>query len=103
MEFVKVGTIDDVAPGRPLVYDFDFDTVAIFQVDNEYYCVIDVCTHQEYPLSEGTVVGCHVECPLHGSWFDLRTGEALNLPAVKAVRTLAVKRDGDDLYVENPD
>ena len=102
-EFVRVGTIDDIAPGKPLVYDFDFNTVVIFQVDNAYYCLEDVCTHQEVPLSDGTVEDCRVECPMHGSWFDLRTGAAINLPATKAVAVYAVKRIGDDIYVEEPD
>lgn len=102
--FVKIGTVDDVAPGRPLIYDFDYETVAVFQVgDDEYLCIEDLCTHEEYPLSEGKQEDCRVECPLHGSWFDLRTGEALNMPAVKAVRTFEVKIEGNELYVAEPE
>lgn len=102
-EFVKVGTIHDVAPSRPLIHDFDYDTVAVFQVGDEYFCIEDLCTHEEYPLSEGKQEDCRVECPLHGSWFDLRSGEALNLPAVKAVRTFELKVEGEDLYVREPE
>ena len=101
--FVKVGTIHDVAPGQPLVYDFDYDTVVVFQVGDEYFCLEDLCSHQDYPLSEGTVEDCRVSCPLHGSWFDLRTGQALNLPAVQAVRTFELKREGDDILVAEPE
>lgn len=101
--FVKVGTIHDVAPNQPLVHDFDYDTVVIFQVGDDYFCLEDLCSHQDYPLSEGTVQDCRVECPLHGSWFDVRTGEALNMPAVKAVRTFAVKLDGEDILVAEPE
>jgi 3-phenylpropionate/trans-cinnamate dioxygenase ferredoxin component len=105
--FIKVGTIHDVAPDRPLVYDFAYDTVVIFQVGDEYFCLEDLCSHQDYPLSEGSVEGsvadCRVLCPLHGSWFALRTGQALNLPAVKAVRTFAIKLDGEDILVAEPE
>ncbi|MFT5194639.1 MAG: 3-phenylpropionate/trans-cinnamate dioxygenase ferredoxin subunit [Cellvibrionaceae bacterium] len=107
-EFVKVGTIADIAPGKPLVHDFDYDTVVIFQVDNAYYCLEDICSHQEVELSGGRVECnaatdvCRVECPKHGSWFDLKTGEALNMPAVSPVKTFAVKLDGDDILVEEP-
>lgn len=102
-KFVKVGTIHDITPTEPLVHDFAYDTVAVFQVGDEYLCIEDMCTHEEYPLSEGTAEDCRIECPLHGSWFDLRTGQALNLPAVKAVRTFEVKVEGEDIYVAEPE
>lgn len=102
-KFVKVGTIHDVAPNEPLVHDFAYDTVAIFQVGDEYFCLEDLCSHEEYPLSEGTTEDCRIECPLHGSWFDLRTGAALNLPAVQPVRTFELKIDGEDIYVAEPE
>jgi len=102
-ELVKIGTTADVSPEKPLVHDFDYDTVVVFQVGDEYFCIEDVCSHQEIPLSDGKVQDCRVMCPLHGSWFDLRTGKALNRPAVTAVKTFQVEvRDGD-LYVEEPD
>ena len=102
-DLVKIGTVDDVSPGRPLIHDFEYDTVVIFQVGEEYFCLEDVCSHQEVPLSDGRVDDCRVECPMHGSWFDMRTGAALNRPAVTAVKTFRVEiRDGD-LYVEEPD
>lgn len=102
-EFVKVGTISDVAPGQPLVYDFPYNTIAIFQVGDNYFALEDVCSHQEVPLSDGKVEDCKVECPMHGSWFDLRTGAALNLPATKGVPVYPVKVIGDELYVEEPE
>lgn len=101
-EFTKVGTIHDITHGRPLVYDFDYNTVVVFQVEDEYFCLEDECSHQEVPLSDGQVRDCRVECTMHGSWFDLRTGKALNLPAVKPVKTYAVKVVGEDIYVETP-
>ncbi len=108
-EFVKVGTKADIEPGKPLVHDFDYDTVVIFQVGDAYYCIEDVCSHQEVELSSGRVEcdeasdSCRVECPKHGSWFDLKTGKALNLPAVTPVKTFAIKLEGDDILVEEPD
>lgn len=107
-EFIKVGTKADIAPGKPLVHDFDYDTVVIFQVGDAYYCIEDVCSHQEVELSTGRVECdeannlCRVECPKHGSWFNLETGEAMNAPAVTPVKTFAVKIDGDDILVEEP-
>src|SRR4029078_5348802 len=59
----------------------------------------DEAAHARIPLSEGEVDGCTVECWLHGSRFDLRTGQPTGLPAVRPVPTYPVKIDGDDVYV----
>ncbi|MDY6054938.1 bifunctional 3-phenylpropionate/cinnamic acid dioxygenase ferredoxin subunit [Micrococcus sp.] len=73
------------------------DDVAIVHAeDGEFYAIDNTCSHQDYALSEGFVEGACIECPLHGAGFDLRTGEALTLPATKPVGTHAVEvRDGD--------
>ena len=97
-----IGTIHDLAPNQPLIVDLEYETVVVFQIGDEYFCLEDVCSHQEYPLSDGQVRDCQVECPLHGSWFDLRTGRALNLPAVTAVKTFPVIRQGEQLFLEIP-
>ncbi|MDA0242239.1 MAG: non-heme iron oxygenase ferredoxin subunit [Chloroflexi bacterium] len=103
MSLTPIGTIHDIAPHQPLIVDLDYDTVVIFQVGEEYFCLEDVCSHQEQPLSDGVVEDCRVECPLHGSWFDLRTGKALNLPAVTAVKTFPVVVQGEQLLLEIPE
>ena len=73
--------------------------VAIVQIGGEVYALHDVCTHAEVPLSEGDVYDHTVECWLHGSCFDLRTGEPTGPPATKPVATYPVKIEGDDVYV----
>lgn len=79
--------------------------VGIFNADGRYYAIADVCTHEDASLSEGTVLKddkgrCVVECPWHGSQFDLQTGAALTLPATKPVKTYAVRVEGDFIEVE---
>jgi 3-phenylpropionate/trans-cinnamate dioxygenase ferredoxin subunit len=64
------------------------------------HAVEDRCTHAEVALSEGDVEDCSIECWLHGSRFDLRTGAPLELPAVTPVRVYAVTVDGDDVFVD---
>jgi 3-phenylpropionate/trans-cinnamate dioxygenase ferredoxin subunit len=59
--------------------------VAVFLVDGVLFAIGDLCSHAEASLSEGEIVGTEVECPRHGSIFDLSTGEALSLPATKPV------------------
>jgi 3-phenylpropionate/trans-cinnamate dioxygenase ferredoxin subunit len=88
-EWIEVGSVDDVPPGHAARAEIDEVPIAIFNVDGEYFCLDDTCSHQEASLSDGDldVKRCLIECPLHGSAFDLRTGEALSLPAVLPVRT----------------
>jgi len=68
--------------------------------DGEWYAISDTCSHEAYSLSEGDVWGCDVECPLHASRFNLRTGEPDQLPAVKPVATYPVTVRADGVYVE---
>jgi 3-phenylpropionate/trans-cinnamate dioxygenase ferredoxin component len=76
--------------------------VCVVRVGGEVYALQDVCSHEEVPLSEGEIYDHTVECWLHGSCFDLRTGKPTGPPATKAVPTYEVKIDGDDVLVALP-
>jgi 3-phenylpropionate/trans-cinnamate dioxygenase ferredoxin component len=99
MAQVTVCPLATVPPGEVAVLDGP-TRVAVFNVDGELYAVQDRCTHQEAWLSDGFVDGCAVECPLHASLFDLRTGQPSGPPAVRAVRTYAVSVIDGDVVVE---
>jgi 3-phenylpropionate/trans-cinnamate dioxygenase ferredoxin subunit len=77
--------------------------VAVVRAGGEVFALHDVCSHEEVPLSEGEIYDHTVECWLHGSCFDLRTGEPTGPPATSPVATYPVKIDGDDVYVALPD
>jgi 3-phenylpropionate/trans-cinnamate dioxygenase ferredoxin component len=66
----------------------------------DVHAVSDMCTHATVPLSEGEVDDCTIECWLHGSRFDLRTGEPTGLPAITPVDVYPVTIDGDDVFVD---
>jgi 3-phenylpropionate/trans-cinnamate dioxygenase ferredoxin subunit len=96
-QWVSVARTEDIPPGHAARLEIDDTPIAIFNVEGELHCIDDTCTHQEASLSEGDldVERCAIECPLHGSAFDLRTGEVLSLPAVEPVRVHQVEvRDG---------
>ena len=76
--------------------------VAIVRAEGEIYAIHDVCSHEEVPLSEGEVYDHTVECWLHGSCFDLRTGAPTGPPATQPVPVYPVKVDGADVYVAVP-
>lgn len=102
-EFVKVARVSDLLPGERLWYDFEEETVILFNIDGNYYCIDDICTHDGGPLADGPLEGCEVICPRHGARFDVRTGEATAMPAVAGVRAYEVRVEGDDILVESPD
>ena len=81
-----------VVDGRP---------VALVRIGERVHAIDDVCSHAEVSLSEGDVdvEECALECWKHGSLFDLETGEALTLPAIKSVAVHRVTVDGDDVVV----
>ncbi len=102
-EFIKIARVEDIPPGERLWYEFEEETVVVFNVGGTFYCIADLCTHDGGPLEDGELDGCEVECPRHGARFDVRTGKALCLPATSPVPTFAVKVEDGDVYVESPD
>ena len=84
---ISVCPLSDLPPGEAVRLDV-VPPVAVFHTDDgELFAVDDTCTHQDASLAEGWVEGCAVECPLHESRFDLRTGQADAPPATRPVRT----------------
>jgi 3-phenylpropionate/trans-cinnamate dioxygenase ferredoxin subunit len=73
--------------------------IAVFHAEGTYYAIDDTCTHQDASLADGYLEGCTVECPLHASCFDLRTGEPSGLPATRAVRTHEILVDEGVIFV----
>jgi 3-phenylpropionate/trans-cinnamate dioxygenase ferredoxin subunit len=82
--------------------ELDGVPVALVRTGGELFALHDVCSHEEVPLSEGEIYDHTVECWLHGSCFDLRTGQPTGPPATAPVATFPVKIDGDDVYVSLP-
>ncbi len=71
--------------------------------DGNYYAINDTCTHEEFSLSDGELWGMNVECPQHGSRFNLITGRVTGLPAVIPAKTYELTLSGDDVFVDIPD
>ena len=97
---VRACAVGDVAPGSVLAVEVDGTEVAIVRTGDRFYAIADECSHAAVPLSEGDVEGCTLECYLHGSRFDLTTGQPLGLPATEPVAVYRVEVEGDDVYVD---
>jgi 3-phenylpropionate/trans-cinnamate dioxygenase ferredoxin subunit len=101
--WIRLGKIDDFAEGEPVFHDFEYETAVLFRVGNTIYAIEDRCTHDDGPLGEGVLDGCEIVCPRHSARFDIRTGEALTMPAVEDVPTYAVRVEDGDVFVEEPE
>ncbi|HEY6325695.1 MAG TPA: non-heme iron oxygenase ferredoxin subunit [Candidatus Cybelea sp.] len=96
----RVANVSEIAPGTTRRVVVDSVEILLCNLDGKIYAIEDVCTHDGGPLDQGTLEGEHVVCPRHGATFDVRTGDALTLPAVVALMTFEVNVEGDDVYVD---
>lgn len=101
MTFVRACSTLEIPVGGVIPVDLGGDAdIAVVNTAEGFFAIRDVCSHGEVPLSEGEVDGCTLECYMHGSRFDLRTGLPLELPATTPVPVYPVRVDGDDLYID---
>jgi nitrite reductase/ring-hydroxylating ferredoxin subunit len=99
---VPVCRLDDLSPGDAVRIVADVP-IAIFNVDGELFAIDDTCTHQDASLADGWLDGHTVECPLHASCFDLRTGKPNGPPAKRPLRTYPVLVQDGMIYVQVSD
>jgi nitrite reductase/ring-hydroxylating ferredoxin subunit len=98
-DFVKVAETKDIQPSTMKAVDLASERVCIVNVEGNYYAIGNICTHVGGPLNEGTLEGYEVECPWHGSKFDVRTGEATKPPARQSVPKYEVKVEDNNILV----
>jgi len=97
--YVRACGVDELKDGGVIQVVLGGDEVAIVQTEGEVFAIRDWCSHAAVPLSEGEVDGCTIECWLHGSRFDLRTGKPSGMPATIPVPVYPIKIEGDDVLV----
>jgi nitrite reductase/ring-hydroxylating ferredoxin subunit len=90
----------DIPPGKVQVVHLDGASIAVYNVAGKFYATQDACTPAGGPLSDGKLDETMIVCPLHGSCFDVTTGEVLQGPAVRPLKTYRVILEGDMARVE---
>ena len=100
MSFELVCALSDVPHDEALGVSVGGIDVAVARDGDDLYAVQDLCSHAAVPLSEGEVADCTVECWLHGSRFDLRSGKPIGPPATEPVATFPVEVRDDGVYVD---
>jgi glycine betaine catabolism B len=98
--YTRVASTDEVPPGVTRKVLVDRKDVLLANVDGRYYAIGNVCTHEEGPLDEGMIHGFEVECPWHGSRFDVRTGQVTQSPADAPEPTYEVTVEGKNILLK---
>ncbi|KRE62751.1 non-heme iron oxygenase ferredoxin subunit [Nostocoides sp. Soil756] len=98
--FVRVCRVDELPAVGAAAAEIEGRRVALVHTaDGAVHCVDDTCSHANVSLAEGELDGCTLECWLHGSRFDLRTGTPTGPPAITPIAVHTVRIEGDDVHV----
>ena len=98
-DWTRACSFDDVPEEGAIRVWLDDEPICIARSNGDIHAVYDICSHAEVALSEGDIEGGTVECWLHGSRFDLKTGQPTGLPATRPVPVYKTNIDNGDVYV----
>ncbi len=97
--WVNVADLDECQPGTLLDVEAGQESIVLANIDGDLYALQNRCSHQDLPLSDGELDGDRLECLYHGARFDVCTGKAVGLPAIKPVEVYDVEVRGQEVYV----
>jgi nitrite reductase/ring-hydroxylating ferredoxin subunit len=97
--WVTVARAGFLEPGELMYVEVDDEPVCLINLDGELHALNDTCTHEDASLSDGTIEGDEIECPMHGGAFNIRTGEPTAFPVVVATEKYAVRVVDDEVQV----
>ncbi|MED4205345.1 Rieske (2Fe-2S) protein [Neobacillus mesonae] len=99
-EMKKLGNIKDLIEGELFTYFVDNSSIAVTKIGESVFAIENLCSHAKCSLDEGLIEEETVVCPCHGAVFDLHTGDPLNPPATKPIKTFQVSISGEELYIK---
>jgi 3-phenylpropionate/trans-cinnamate dioxygenase ferredoxin component len=99
---IDICPLSELPPGGRRLVEWEDLEIAVFNCAGDVVAIEDRCSHDNGDLADGELdeANCRVECPRHGSWFDLHTGQPLNLPAYVAIETFPVRVEGGLIKLE---
>ncbi len=97
--FEKVAETGDLSPGEMKSVPLGEEELLLANIDGHFYAIGNSCTHRGGTLSEGDLDGEQVQCPLHGSIFNVTTGEVVGPPAQQGLQAYEVRLSGKDIMV----
>ncbi len=98
--WTNIARLDQLTEGHPFCANVNGQALAIFKIGDKVYAMNNTCSHAGGPLCEGALHGNIVECPLHGSQFDVTTGQVKQGPAIRPQKTYPVRLQGDEIQVQ---
>ncbi|MFZ5912251.1 MAG: non-heme iron oxygenase ferredoxin subunit [Chloroflexota bacterium] len=102
IEFVEIAPVSELPNGERLFVDIGDRPIVVFNIAGQFFAIGDVCTHDDGPLGDGDLEGFHIICPRHGAEFDVRSGKAVQMPAVVDIPVYPVLVVDDMLQVGVP-
>ena len=102
-DYVTIANTDELQPGERKLIELDGNPIALFNIDGKYYCIADVCSHDDGPVAEGDIESYEIECPRHGARFDVRTGKVICFPAIVDIPTYTVHIVADEIRIAIPE
>jgi nitrite reductase/ring-hydroxylating ferredoxin subunit len=99
-DFVKVAKTEDVQVSQMMAVEVNDERICLANVNGKYYAISNVCTHMGGPLAEGKLEDYIVQCPWHGSRFDIRSGKVVRPPAMKPEPIYEVKVENNDILIK---
>jgi 3-phenylpropionate/trans-cinnamate dioxygenase ferredoxin subunit len=99
-EWVRVADVGDCPPGTLFEIEAAQENLVLANVEGDLYALQNRCSHQDLPLSDGELVGDRLECLYHGASFDVCSGRAMALPAIRPVETYPVEVRGQEIFVQ---
>ncbi|HKZ45129.1 MAG TPA: Rieske (2Fe-2S) protein [archaeon] len=100
MGFVKIASVKDMKPGNLIAINEGGKDVLAVNLDGKYYAIGNICTHKGCKLSKGKLKGESIQCPCHGSVFDVKSGRVLKGPAVQPQPIFQVKIENNEVLVK---
>ena len=91
LEFVDVASVDEIPNLERLFVSIDGKEIVVININQEFFAIADICSHDDGPLGEGEIEGHKISCPRHGARFDIRNGKALTLPAVVDIPSYPIR------------
>ncbi|MCP4724644.1 MAG: non-heme iron oxygenase ferredoxin subunit [bacterium] len=101
--YTEIGQTSDIPSGTVKIYAYEDISIAICNVNGNFYAIENVCSHDEGPIGDGKLIGKNIECPRHGAQFDVTTGEITRMPAYGPIQTFPVKIEENKILIEIDD
>ena len=102
-DYVKVAEGKEIQPLTMKAVEVNGEKICLANIEGKYYAIGNVCTHLGGPLAQGKLEGYEVQCPWHGSRFDIRTGNVVRPPALRSEPAYEIKVEDDNILVKKQD